>query len=263
MILHKELPPSVLRSRCRAAERYRVLMQLKIHTLLEELKQENPNEIWLERYGIWFSDQGRIISQKCQLQDYRIKKSRNCKISTRHHGVRNYTKTVAQLFHGYDEQRHIIRRKDAQTPSIPSNIELIDKNFDGNWGVIKGYSDYLVNKAGGIVNVRTNRMLSPVTEKHGYRRISIVNDNGKTYRLLVHRCVFMAFNQDVDISGLVINHLDSDPGNNRLDNLECCTQQDNLIHSVNYGLKAVKLGRIERPYIPDHKKQNRFSDWKF
>ena len=41
----------------------------------------------------------------------------------------------------------------------------------------------------------------------------------------------------------IINHIDNDPKNNRVDNLEWCTQYDNLAHMTAQGRRAITIGR--------------------
>jgi hypothetical protein len=56
--------------------------------------------------------------------------------------------------------------------------------------------------------------------------------NNKTTKYSIHRLVLKAF---VGNSDLVCNHKDANPKNNRLDNLEYCTQKENVDHSWKMG----------------------------
>lgn len=63
---------------------------------------------------------------------------------------------------------------------------------------------------------------------------------GNQYQFMVHRMVYVFFNGPESLSaGRVINHLDGDKGNNRIENLELVTQSDNIRHSLRTGLKRI------------------------
>ncbi len=57
----------------------------------------------------------------------------------------------------------------------------------------------------------------------------------KRYSFLVHRMVMIAFKWE---SKLQVNHLDWNKENNRLENLEYCTQKENTQHAHRTGLMA-------------------------
>ena len=67
-----------------------------------------------------------------------------------------------------------------------------------------------------------------------YRAVSAVVD-GKQKHFYVHRLVAEAFIPNPDNLPQV-NHLDGDPSNNRVDNLEWCTAKENVRHAVKTGL---------------------------
>lgn len=68
-------------------------------------------------------------------------------------------------------------------------------------------------KAGSTAGYRT---------KTGYYSVGL---NGKHYR--VHRIVFSLCNPDINITNLVIDHIDGDPSNNRITNLRAVSHQVN------------------------------------
>ena len=62
--------------------------------------------------------------------------------------------------------------------------------------------------------------------------------NGNWHSLSVHRIVYALFNNIEEFpKGMHINHLDGNPSNNRIENLELCTPSDNANHAVITGLK--------------------------
>lgn len=69
--------------------------------------------------------------------------------------------------------------------------------------------------------------------KNGYLVINHSRD-GKSRMLYVHRLVAGAYCKGYK-AGLVVNHLNGDKLDNRPDNLEWCTQADNIYHAIRNG----------------------------
>lgn len=83
---------------------------------------------------------------------------------------------------------------------------------------------YSVSSFGRVKNNKTNRLLY-LDKNQKYVRISL--NNKKHY--YVHRLVYCTFHNDFDLDGFVIDHIDGDPSNNHLDNLQKITQQENCL----------------------------------
>lgn len=73
------------------------------------------------------------------------------------------------------------------------------------------------------------RILKQKTDKGGYKRVSLWK-NAKSNDLLVHRLVAETFIPKIKGKDL-INHIDGNPSNNRVENLEWCNYSENLIHA--------------------------------
>lgn len=73
-------------------------------------------------------------------------------------------------------------------------------------------------------------------DKNGYHIIGLCKD-GKMKTFKVHRLVVGAFS-DKPISGLEVNHIDGDKGNNCIDNLELVSCIENHHHAKKLGLKS-------------------------
>jgi hypothetical protein len=67
--------------------------------------------------------------------------------------------------------------------------------------------------------------------KGGYRGLRF-RYNGKYQNAFVHRIVYSFFKGEIP-DGFLINHIDGDPGNNDLSNLEAVSPRDNFLHAVN------------------------------
>ena len=68
------------------------------------------------------------------------------------------------------------------------------------------------------------RVLIPERKKEGYCYIAY-----KYKRLALHRIMYLKYNQG-DFSDLVVNHIDGNPSNNRIENLEMVPQGLNNTH---------------------------------
>jgi len=80
-----------------------------------------------------------------------------------------------------------------------------------------------VSDEGYIQRKESSPKLFGHDNRSGYLYLTI-----KKKKYYMHRLVFMAFNQNIDIQGLDIHHKDGVRGNNKLDNLEPLTRGDNL-----------------------------------
>ena len=70
---------------------------------------------------------------------------------------------------------------------------------------------------------------------HGYLAVSLLK-KGKRKNKRVHRIVAETFLNNNDKNKNVVNHIDGDKTNNNINNLEWCTQQENVQHALKTGL---------------------------
>jgi hypothetical protein len=102
----------------------------------------------------------------------------------------------------------------------------------------KEYSNYRINKEGGIIN-NNNRLLQPGTI-NGYKCIGITSDDGKQRTIKVHRLVAIRFiNNENDKP--VVNHIDKNRLNNKVSNLEWTSYSENNIHSCGIKVKRIDV----------------------
>lgn len=99
---------------------------------------------------------------------------------------------------------------------------------------VKGAEGYYeVSNTGKVRSVSGGRRkgveLKQSTLPRGYKRVSLVKDGDKT-NASIHRLVAEAFLSNPENKPCV-NHIDGNPANNRLENLEWCTYSENELHS--------------------------------
>ena len=89
---------------------------------------------------------------------------------------------------------------------------------------------YEVSSMGRIKNLKTGKITFGSRNKNsGYIRWTFTDSNGNRKEIQAHRAVYETFNPNEEV--LIINHIDSNRGNNRLTNLENISQSENVIKS--------------------------------
>lgn len=95
---------------------------------------------------------------------------------------------------------------------------------------------YQKNKFGKIQkHIYKGRELKSQIQRNGYEVVNLYKNKEMTKKL-VHRLVAIAF-LDTQNNKDYINHKDNNRTNNKLENLEWCTQSDNLYYAYTYGNK--------------------------
>lgn len=118
------------------------------------------------------------------------------------------------------------------------------------WKPVAGYEGlYEVSNLGRVKTIarkvnRINRgevsvqetIMKPSTITRGYKLVGL-RKNGVRKGCTIHRLVAEAFIPNPDDLPQV-NHKDGNKANNSADNLEWCTAQDNMLHSLDIGLRS-------------------------
>ena len=95
---------------------------------------------------------------------------------------------------------------------------------------------YYVSNTGFIRNSTTGKILSPTKTRQGYLRFALWH-LGRSKTVAVHRIVAEAF-LTIEDGKDIVNHIDGNPSNNRLENLEYTTISGNIQHAFDIGLAA-------------------------
>ena len=122
---------------------------------------------------------------------------------------------------------------------IPEYEELYEIS---NLGRVK--SKTRKTKFGRGWKVYESQILKPQEDKDGYFRIALSKD-GKKRRFFIHRLVMMSF-VDNSLNLPVVNHIDGNKQNNKLNNLEWVTRSENDLHAFRIGLRVPSSGGTDK-----------------
>lgn len=92
----------------------------------------------------------------------------------------------------------------------------------------------------GISKPLSEKLLKNFTGKFGYSHVNLYK-NKKLKQHRVHRIVMLAFTH-MPNNKTSFNHIDGNKSNNKLSNLEWCTQKENTIHAYKTGLAKGRPG---------------------
>lgn len=121
-------------------------------------------------------------------------------------------------------------------PEIP----FIEAN---QFGEIRTKDRYVLNGKNSKRLVK-GHVLKQYLLPNGYVQVT-PRINGKTVHLSVHRVVIASHLPNPD-NLPEVNHIDNDPTNNRLDNLEYCTREYNNAYREKYGTSAKEYTKVLR-----------------
>lgn len=135
-------------------------------------------------------------------------------------------------------------------------IHFSDCGYMREWRPVPGYEGlYEVSNDGMVKSLekytqgRKHRLLPERIMKQWrnqfvYFIVALTKDRKTSYKR-VHRLVAQAFIPNIE-GKPYINHIDGNPGNNNVDNLEWCTQSENVQHTYDTGLHKKTIGVLSK-----------------
>lgn len=99
---------------------------------------------------------------------------------------------------------------------------------------IPNFNNYYINKDGQVAKIVNDkiRLLNDRTNAYGYRRVSMVNDQGERKDRYVHSILAKTFIPNPENKPQV-NHINGNKADNKLENLEWVTSGENRAHMHN------------------------------
>ena len=106
------------------------------------------------------------------------------------------------------------------------------------WKSVPGYEGlYKISSKGNLLSLRNNKLLHP-SKEHGYLKTSLRKD-GKQRKFSIHQLIAMAFLGHTPCkSKLVVDHINEDKSDNRVENLQIITNKENVVKSINNKIKS-------------------------
>lgn len=126
--------------------------------------------------------------------------------------------------------------------------KALQETKDKTHVAIEGYEGlYEIDQMGNVysivtTNSRRKGIIKPQDNSKGYLRVTLFDKNGKGRKHYVHRLVAKAFIPNPE-NKPIVNHIDCNPYNNSVENLQWCTQSENIQYSYDLGRQANNIAK--------------------
>lgn len=124
-------------------------------------------------------------------------------------------------------------------PSTDMTLFIIDNDIYYTLP-IEGWDDYHASTCGSIISTKGSEPAA-LANRHSNGYCYVTLSNGKQQKQCrVHRLIAQTFleppsNDPAGKQRAEVNHIDSDPKNNKLANLEWCSRMENVAHAWTLG----------------------------
>lgn len=103
----------------------------------------------------------------------------------------------------------------------------------------KDFTKYEVYEDGRIWSYKSKKFLKPTTEKNGYQRVCLVDNDGKKKKYLLHRVVYEAVTGSPIPNNLQCNHISEDKTDCSFANINLLTPKQNS----NWGTRNSRVAK--------------------
>lgn len=119
--------------------------------------------------------------------------------------------------------------------------EGLEHPYMDNWYYIPGYSRYIINRTGRVLNMCHNSEKSFSLGTHGYLETSMVKDSRGGRAVGIHRLLALTFiPYGRHVKSNHVNHIDHDKLNTSIQNLEWVTPSQNIKAAIEFGARQTQ-----------------------
>lgn len=187
-------------------------------------------------YSLYFKGKQYVLYTHRAVAEYFIPNPNNLPIVHHIDGNRlNNIYTNLQWISVKNHNDTIQEQKKEYAKSVSPRIKIKELSQYGEMAQFRN-SPYYATKDGKIINI--SKKIEIRFEKSGNYLRFVGNYNLNKKHFLVHRAVWEAFNGPIP-EGLDIDHIDGNPHNNSLSNLQAITHRENILkRNIDYSYRS-------------------------
>lgn len=156
-----------------------------------------------------------------------------CICGTWNENIQNYCPTCGQHIYRKDGNKLSFNEDNLEQEIWEDIPNYVGHYQVSNLGRVRGVNRYVNNSIPNSIRMVKGKMLKLSKGRLGYYTVALCK-NGIYFHNRVHRLVALAFMPNPE-NKPQINHINNNPSDNNIKNLEWCTPQENTAHSFKQG----------------------------